>query len=366
MMVSVRILCGVAALGVGIVAGAFLYSGPQRPDTADERAYALLQAGQTEDAIGVFTAQIATHPKNYMLYLRRGVTLQQLGRHEEALGDLTEALRISPPVMTAEELGDRVNNAALPETHHWAMARQLHTARAAALAALGRPNDALADLDAAVALNGKDAMVREQRALTRTYVGRIKDAIDDFNVILARLPTAAAVAGRANAKYLGGDYAGAAQDFTQADDMSADKGRYAVWLLKSQLRGRLAIPLKQFEDLPKDHPAWIGVNALLADYTPAQMAARLAPGMTGDKKAACDGIVFLGEWLVIKAAGENASAIFRDALDVCRPGTMPHAVATLELRRLSTALHSPPAAGAPAVPAVMRNPPAAAGGSPGI
>ena len=69
MMVSVRILCGVAALGVGIVAGAFLYSGPQRPDTADERAYALLQAGQTEDAIGVFTAQIATHPKNYMLYL---------------------------------------------------------------------------------------------------------------------------------------------------------------------------------------------------------------------------------------------------------------------------------------------------------
>lgn len=367
-MVSIRLLCGAAALGAGILGGFLLYKGPPGGDRAQGNgsAYALLRSGQHADAIAVFTQQIAERPKDYLLYLRRGLTLRQIGHNEEALGDFTEALRLSPPVMTLDELGARVNNLALPETHRWTIARQLHNARAGVLEALGRPDDALADLDAAVALNSKDTGTLGHRALVRTYVGRIKDAIDDFNAILIRLPDSEAFAGRANAKYLGGDYAGAAQDFAHAIDMNPDKGRYAVWLLKSQLRGRLAIPLKQFENLPKDHPAWIGINALLADYTPAQMAASLAAGMSKDKALACDGMVFLGEWLVIKADGENAPAIFRDAVGLCRPGTMPHAVATLELRRLAAAANTPPAPEAPTQPAIMRKTPAATGSTPGI
>lgn len=364
-MVSIRLLCGAAALGAGILGGMLLYKGPGTSPSGNGGAYSLLRAGQADDAIGVFTQQIADRPKDHMLYVRRGLTLQKAGRSEEALEDFTQALRLSPPVLTVEELGDRVNNLALPETHRWTIARQVHNARATALERLGRPNDALADLDAAVALDSKDMTTLERRARVRTYTGRIKDAIDDFNTVMIRLPNADAVAGRANAKYLGGDYAGAAADFTHAGEMETDKGRYAVWLLKSQLRGRLAIPLKQFEDLPKTHPAWIGINALLADYTPAQMAASLAAGMSQDKSLACDGMVFLGEWLVIKADGKNAPAIFRDAVGICRPGTMPHAVATLELRRLATAANTPPAPEAPAVPAIMRKAPVS-GSSPGI
>lgn len=356
-MVSIRVLCGAAALGAGILGGLLLYKGPPGVDQAQQKAYALLRAGQKDAAIDVFSQQIADRPTDYMLYLRRGVTLQQMGRVEEALIDLTDALRLSPPVLTAEELGDRVNNLALPETHRWTIAQQLHSARAAALETLGQPNDALANLDAAVALNATDTSVLEHRAAIRTYTGRIKDAIDDFNAVLTRLPKPSAVVGRANAKYLGGDYAGAAEDFARANTMSPDKGRYAVWLLKSQLRGRLAIPLKQFEELPKDHPAWIGINALLADYTPAQMAATLAADMSKDKAMACDGMVFLGEWLVIKADGQNAPAIFRDAVGTCRPGTMPHAVATLELRRLAAAASTPPAPAT--VPAILQQTPAA-------
>lgn len=359
-MISVRLLCGTAALGVGILAGLLLYRPPAGMDSSESSTYALLRAGRTEDALGMFTHQIAAHPKDYLLYMRRGLTLQRMSRNEDALSDFTEALRLSPPVLTAEELGERVNNLALPETHRWNLARELHGQRAAALEALGRPNDALADLDAAVALNAKDTGMLEHRGVVRTYSGRIKDAIDDFNASLARLPSTSAVVGRANAKYLGGDYAGAAEDFTRAIDMSPDKGRYAVWLLKSQLRGRLAIPLRQFEDLPKDHPAWIGINALLADHTPAQMAASLTAGMPKDKALACEGMVFMGEWLVIKADGQNAPAIFMDAVGVCRPGTMPHAVATLELRRLATTANAPAATPVPEAPKV----PAAAGGSP--
>lgn len=324
----------------------------------------MLRAGRQDDALAVFTRQIAEHPGDHMLYLRRGVTLQRMGRHEEALNDLTDALRLGPPAMTADELGARANNLALPETHRWTIARQLHTQRAAVLEALGRPSDALLDLDAAVALNTKDTGTLEHRALIRTYAGRITEAVDDFNAVLLRLPNSEAFAGRANAKYLGGDYAGAAQDFTHAIDMNQDKGRYAVWLLKSQLRGRLAIPLQQFEELPKDHPAWTRLNALLANYTPAQMAASLAAGLPKDKAPACDDMVFLGEWLVIKADGRNAPAIFRDAVGLCRPGTMPHAVATLELRRLATAA-TPPAPETPPVPAIRRKTPAAAGSPPG-
>lgn len=364
MMVSVRILCGVAALGVGIVAGMVLYKGPAQARKEAERAeIAALQSGS---AIDFYTAALEREPKSYIYHLRRGLLLRRDSKDEQALEDFTAALRLSPPVMTAEELGARAGDSTHPETHRLTLARQLHTERALALQALGRTDEALADLDAAVALDARDMQTHYQRGVIRTYAGRIKDAVTDFNLILDRAPNADALIGRANARYLGGDYAGSAADFTIAMRNGRDQGRYAVWLLKAQLRGKLAIPLKQFEALPKDHPAWTGINALLADYTPAQMAASLAAGMTKDKKLACDGMVFLGEWLVIKASGENAPAVFKDALDVCRPGTMPHAVATLELRRLTTALSEPAALqAAPAVPAIMRTP-AAAGGAPGI
>ena len=294
-----------------------------------------------------------------MLYMRRGLTLRQMNRPEEALADLTKALRLSPPVMTADELGDRVQNSALPETHKLIIATQLHAERAGILQSLGRPNDALADLDAAVALNSRDYGVRRQRAAVRTFAGRINDAVEDYDVLLSRSKTTEALAGRANAKYLGGDYAGAAEDFGEAVKIDLDKGNYAVWLLKAQLRGHLAIPLKQFDALPKTNPAWIGLDALLQDYTPAQMASQIAAGMTKDKTFACDGMVFLGEWLVIKTDGKNAPAIFEDALSLCHPGTMSHAVASLELRRLATTAAAPAAASsAPTVPAIMHQAPA--------
>jgi tetratricopeptide (TPR) repeat protein len=223
---------------------------------------------------------------------------------------------------------------------------------------LGRPNDALADLDAAVALNSQDYGVRYQRAIARTFAGRIGDAVEDFDAVLTRGVNIDALIGRADAKYLGGDYAGAADDYGKAVAASPEKGNAAVWLLKSQLRGHLAIPLKQFDALPRSNPAWIGIDALLSDYTPAQMASQLAAGMAKDKSLACDGMVFLGEWLVIKADGKNAPAIFEDALSLCRSGTMPHAVATLELRRLGTAAAVPSATMAPTVPAILHKAPA--------
>ncbi len=347
-MVSVRILCGIAALGVGIVAGAALYNNPAQTRRAAERAeFAALQKGE---AIGYYSSELARRPTDYVLYLRRGVTLRKDGRNQEALADLTEAIRLGPPVKTAQELGDKAGDSTFPETHRLTLARQLHTERALALQALGRADDALADLDAAVTLDPKDMAAHYQRGVIRSYAGRIGDAVADFNLILDRRPNIDAVVGRANARYLGGDYAGAAEDFAHAARSDGNKGRYAVWLLKAQLRGKLAIPRRQFEQLPRDHPAWAGINALLADYTPAQMAASLAAGLAKDRKPACDGIVFLGEWLVIKAGGENAPAIFREALGICRPGTMPHAVATLELRRLATASPTPPAPEVPATP----------------
>ena len=368
-MISLRIGCGVAALTVGILAGFLLYKGPPRSDgsaaSGGNKAYLAAAAGRPADAVSAYTEQLARDPKDYKLYLRRGVTLRRLGQNEAALTDLTDALRLSPPVMTAEELGDRMNNLALEETHRLTLARQLHTERAAVLQTLGRPNDALADLDAAVALNKRDRETLYQRATLRTFVGRIGDAVDDFNVLLDRGPQVNAVIGRANAKYLGGDYAGAAEDFGRAIEMAPDRSGYAVWLLKAQLRGRLAIPLKQFEAIPKTSPAWVGVDALLADYTPAQMAANLAAGMAKDKSLACDSMVFLGEWLVIKNGGNNAPAIFQDALGLCRAGTMSHAVATLELRRLSAAATPTAPETTPTVPAILHKAPAAAV-SPGI
>ena len=363
-MIALRTVCGVAALAFGIAAGFVLLGGPSFPSSFHSdpagKAYALAASGHPGDAVAVYSEQIIRSPKDYVIYLRRGLTLQGLGRNDEALADFTEALRLSPPVMTADELGDRVNNLALPETHRLTLARQLHNQRAEILRLLGRPNDALADLDAAVALNVRDNETRAQRAVVRTFAGRIGDAVDDFNVILARGPNVNAMIGRANAKYLGGDYAGAAEDFGKVLETAPSKDIYAVWLLKSQLRGHLAIPLKEFEALPKSSPAWVGIDALLADHTPAQMAANLAAGMAKDKSLACDGMVFLGEWLVIKAEGQNAPAIFQDALDLCRPGTMPHAVATLELRRLAQVAATPAApTETPTVPAILRTTPAA-------
>ncbi|MHB1207441.1 MAG: tetratricopeptide repeat protein, partial [Rhodospirillaceae bacterium] len=353
-----RIGCGAAALAFGIVAGFVLFKGPfHGTGSADQAAFDLIMAGQPAAALDVYTEQLKRNPKDYMLYLRRGLTLRQMNRPEDALADLTNALRLSPPVMTADELGDRAQNSALPETHRLMMALELHTERANILEGLGRPHDALADLDAAVALDPRSLPIRRQRAVMRTFAGRINDAVDDFNTVLGRSKNLQDLIGRANAKYLGGDYAGAAADFGQAVKTNPEQGSTPVWLLKSQLRGHLAIPLKQFEGLPKSNPAWVGIDALLSDYTPAQIASQLAIGMAKDKSLACDGMVFLGEWLVIKTDGKNAPAIFEDALSLCHPGTMPHAVATLELRRLATAAATPAAPSTPTVPAILHKAP---------
>lgn len=351
-----RIGCGVAALAFGILSGFVLFKGPLDSSRSADKAYDLVLAGQPAAAVDVYTAQLQRDPKDYMLYLRRGLTLDRMNRHEEALADLTDALRLSPPVLTADELGDRVQNSALPETHRLTIARELHTERANILLTLGRPNDALADLDAAVALNSRDYSARHQRAVLRTYAGRISDAVEDFDAVLNHGVNFEALVGRANAKYLGGDYAGAANDYGKALQSQPERGSSAVWLLKSQLRGHLAIPLKQFEGLPRSNPAWVRIDALLSDYTPAQLASQLAAGMAKDKSLACDGMVFLGEWLVIKTNGKNAPAIFEDALSLCHPGTMPHAVATLELRRLATAA-TPTAPATPTVPAILHKAP---------
>ena len=334
-MVLLRLGFAIAALATGMITGFIFYKAPA-PDP-NFTAYQLAGSGHLADAVRIYSDQIHKTPQDYRLYLRRALILKESGQADAALSDFTTALKLSPPVLTAEALGDRLWNATLPETHDMTLVMELHTERAGVLEHKGRFVEALADLDAAVALNGHNGAARHHRAMVRAFAGQFDGAVADFDAVLARGMNLDSLFGRALTKYFAGDWDAAAADFARTVKLEPQSDDYAVWLLKAQLRDHQPIPLDQFGGLSKSSPAWARIDAFLSDYAPAEARNQLAESVKDDPAPACEAAALYGEWLEIKAAGEDAPAEFRDVLAHCKPATLPYEVATFEPNRLAHA-----------------------------
>lgn len=177
------------------------------------RAILLSRLGRLEEAVAGLTEAVAIDPADWRLKLNRGSLLLMLGRFEEALVD---------------------GNAVLKEQPHYVMGRTL---RASALRQLGRAPEALADLDEARKLDPDDLTVRMNRGNVLLQLNRLDEAMSEYTAATqAGIPMA--YVGRGFVHQRSGRPSEAARDFDEA--VRLDPGCREGWLARARLAMSLA------------------------------------------------------------------------------------------------------------------------------
>lgn len=128
-------------------------------DVHFNRAVASLHLGRYEDAVASLTQAIALQPGEQLYVLRAGI-YERLGRYLEAGADCDSALRLNP-------LGSEAYNI-----------------RGIALGEQGELGQALADFNQATLLNPNEGYYRRNRASTLARLGRTGEAAEEYDTAL--------------------------------------------------------------------------------------------------------------------------------------------------------------------------------------
>jgi hypothetical protein len=147
---------------------------------------------------------------------------------------------------------------------------------------------------------------------------------------------------RGLSKYLMSDWSGAIADFQEAARRAPREDSYFIWLAKAHLRAGIVMDPQRFAALNPNGNARYVIEAFMSDHNAVQFIAGARAGSAyasagGGRNARvtrCETTLFLGEWLVVRKRGEGARDLFNEALQICRPMSVEHAVATAELQRL--------------------------------
>jgi len=234
----VMLRSGVLALAMVVSAAAVepLRQAIAPSDSSGFKAYFAAANGRADDALAHLTNAIRRHPDSYMAYYRRGVTLAHKGKLEPALADLDTAVRLSPEVKNANELGVRVWNSLSREAHALHTVILVRAARADVYKQLQRYDEAVADLTAAIALDPRRTGLRHGRALIYMDSGNAAAAVADFNALLARRENVEWRFARGMSHLANGDLRSAEADFVKATEADPSNPLYARWLARTQQR----------------------------------------------------------------------------------------------------------------------------------
>ena len=161
------------------------------------RSFAKDNLGRHEEAIADFDEVIRLDLNDkkilFHAYNNRGLLKDNLGRHEEAIADFDEAIRLEPEKVTAW------NN------------------RGSAKDNLGRHEEAIKDFDEVIRIDPKDAGVWNNRGSAKNELGRHEGAIVDFDEAIRLAPKdAGAWNNRGSAKDKLGRHEEAIVDFDEA------------------------------------------------------------------------------------------------------------------------------------------------------
>ena len=330
---------GAMAAIIAVAVGAFL--GAQRlaliPGPWSKSKSYGLSAGTGRQAEEFFSAAVADDPADYMGYYRRGVMFEKRREYEKALADFNQAVNLSPTPLSLDALGHRVADSSDPDTHTLGLVFLIRTTRADALQRMNRPEEALLDLDQAIALDASKTEVVYSRGMLRAMTGRYDDAIADFDGILARRDNRDWYFGRGLAKYLKGDWTAAALDLQEAALRAPGDDGYLIWLAKAHLRAGSPLPTRHFASLDKQNGVWPVIEAFMTDHDSAQFISGVKAGAGytggGGRDTRCKSALFLGEWLTLHKREAEARGMFAEATELCRPLSIERAAASAELRR---------------------------------
>lgn len=168
----------------------------------NERALALAQTGEYEQAIADYTSALQINPSDANIYSNRAAIYLLLGAYDRAQADLNEALKLEPenPKVQYNQgalyLKQGANDKALEHfsgmiSKSIGATKDVFGSRAVIYLKRGQINEALADLDQAIKLDPNFYDGHMNRGTANAMLGRSKEALADFDQALKLNPNSA-------------------------------------------------------------------------------------------------------------------------------------------------------------------------------
>jgi tetratricopeptide (TPR) repeat protein len=179
---------------------------PRDADWRVYRAWTLLYMGRTDDGLAGFADAIQLDPRAADHYQSRGYALARLSRFDEALADFDRAIQLQPG------------------------RGEYYASRAEVFLYKGDPLAALPDIERA---HAHDPNYESADNLARAELagGKLDEAIRGFSSYIAARPaTASGFDGRGFARWMKGDFAGAADDFRRSLVLNSLDAETEIWL----------------------------------------------------------------------------------------------------------------------------------------
>jgi tetratricopeptide (TPR) repeat protein len=147
-------------------------------------------------ALKDFNKAIELYPAYMVAIANRGVTHENLGQKDEAIGDLQKALAINPNspkpdfiirIANLRYLLNDFTGSIADYNRLLAMDKlypRIYSKRAGSEAMIGRAEEAVVDADKALSLDPKDEEAYNSRGLANRLLGRLDDAANDFSLAI--------------------------------------------------------------------------------------------------------------------------------------------------------------------------------------
>lgn len=194
-----------------------------------ERGLAKEQKQDFASAVDDYTAALTRDKENVPALSRRGVCLERLGKHEEAIADFTHLLESVPAEQASliyfnragsyRALG-RLDEAVADYTHaleHTSDVLPIYIERSISYRLMDRNEEALLDIERALAIKPKNADLLNLRAIEKIQLNDVHGALADLDAAIGLEPkNAAFFANRAGVLENMGEKAKAIDDYTAA------------------------------------------------------------------------------------------------------------------------------------------------------
>jgi tetratricopeptide (TPR) repeat protein len=278
---------------------------PKDPIVYDNRGNALNAMGDRDAAIADFGRAIALDPQDWIAYSNRAILHLGSGELNLAIADLSEVIRAEPSNGmaaynrgTAYERSGQIDKA----LEDYRRAVHLLPSFAPASAAIGRllknkdPEEALAELSAAIALDAKSPALRS-RANLYLALGRYDDALRDFDLVIANNGSdSIAFLDKGVAEEKMGNFAGAIRDYSHSIELAPAAAAYVD-------RGAAYVQMQQAEKAQADFKAALALE-------PANVPALLGQAQASyARKSMTESLVNYSQ--VLEVDPKNATAYFK-------------------------------------------------------
>jgi lipoprotein NlpI len=211
--------------------------------------------------------------------------------------------------------------------------------RGAILLERGDLDRALADLEAAIALDPRNAMAIANRGIVLGQKGEFARAIADFDTASRLAPNfVKPLANLGFAHFAQGDFQAAAADFAKLGETEPKHAYAALWRYIAQARdGNIAKSALENSTNPAGGSAWPApvIAFFLGKLTREELDRATSQGDEQTRRGqSCETAFYLGEQALLEKRADGARTLIRKAMDVCPSGFLERVGALGEWRRL--------------------------------